>query len=347
MNTSKAQQFREAARAHLMKLAGVGTGRPSWGAGGASDHARVASPGGIPRTPQSMGFNVPYGKAPRDADVDAFIKSLGGNPYLRANRRSRAASGAAGGSSAASAAPADKNPRDMLMQLAQEYQDRLDEANAANEFRYQQGLGMLGDLAARNQDRVQNWGHVQEALNKERAAESLSNQKAYLASRGLSNSNVLPAFQARNDRDLALLQQDVSERRDARASEYDTRDTGNAANWIQARYDNAPDPAVFTRMAEQLAQANAYQSQPQTPAYRPIQQPRNIPVAQGVKPAVAARIQQNIMSGFGPNFGNPASIIAGAAGTFTKTPAWISNAYPHRRGESRMMADYRRTGMIQ
>lgn len=345
MNTTKAEQFRKAAREHLMKLAGVGTGRPNWGAGGAVDHARTASAGGIPRNASGMGYTVQYGKAPREADVDAFIKAMGGNPYLKPRQSRKATTASSGAAATAATSTAKSSPRDMLMQLAQEYQDKLDEANYANEFRYQQGLGMLGDVAARNQGRVDNWGRVQESLNAERAAESLKAQKAYLASRGLSNSNILPAFQARSDRDLALLQQDVSERRDARASEYDTRDTGAVTNWIQARYDNPPDPAMFTRMAEQLAQADAYSAQNrQAPTYTPISGPRQIPYRGGVRPGTAMRMAQQTLGGFGPNFGNPYAIMASAANSITRTPSWTSNAYPHRRGETRDQAYARRTG---
>lgn len=324
-----AQQFVKEARQHLRQLAGVNNPQRGY------FPARNYTAGGLPRPrSQGLGFDVQYGVEPSDADVQRFIDSMGGNPYV-GSRVTAPANAPARKSTTGKppAAAAQQSPRELLQQLAAEYQAQLDEANSANQQRYQQGFGLLSDVAARNQDRVRNFAVAQEQLNAEQAQEALSNQRAMLAQRGLANSNVLPAFAQRNSRDLALVQQDLREKRDARASEFDTRDVANLVNFIQAKYENGPDPAQFYQLAGQLAQADAFQQaqsqrQAQQPAYRPQAAPQAIPVG-GVSPQAALRMQRQMAGMFNP-WGQANGYLQAAA-----NPGFFggvaSNRYPTQR----------------
>lgn len=238
------------ARQHLMKLAGFAPdgqryGTPNPAAFALRNNAQY-TPYGEKRPPSSISntFGVQYGVAPTDADVWAFLKSTGYQPPAAG------AQAPAGNAAASSSAMTWQNPatsgqagmnsqqRLLLAMLGQDWQDQQN-ANRANDARYDYDLGEYDALRSRNQERVQNWGHAAETDLDERFHDELGNQNASLAARGLTNSTIVDAFRERSARDNAREHQRVSEMRDDRASRYDTADTGNLLNFVERRTDQA------------------------------------------------------------------------------------------------------------
>lgn len=141
------------------------------------------------------------------------------------------------------------------------FQEKTDEANAANEARYGEAKGLLEELRTRNQDRVDSFGRSAQADIEERVAENLGDVRAELSGRGLANSNILPAFMMRAERDKMRELNRIDEARDARAADYDSRDTGNIARLIESRNDIAPDYSMLADLALKYGQSGANETQ--------------------------------------------------------------------------------------
>lgn len=207
--------------------------------------------------------SVQYGTMPNATQMNAMI---GPTPFDAAMMRQRRGTNVGGGgrrdgaATTSSLAPMDAGTGeptgDEIFQnfLASAISER-DAANAANIARYDEAKKLTTELGQRNQDRVKNWGIAASEDIDERMKESLGNQQAYLASRGLSNSTIMPAFMERSARDTAREQQRISEMRDQRASEYDTRDTTALAGIIERREDVAPSLEFLTQLAMQFGQS--------------------------------------------------------------------------------------------
>ena len=271
----RVQQNYEALQREMRKIAGVDGGRRQWGyfnrpnitAGG-----QALAPQPFPGT-----MNVKFGQTPTDAEVKANLMrlGLGGGP---APRQGAPAATTPVGAQAAPAAPAGSS---MLEKLISDAQAKEEEANYQNQLRYDQVLNNQNQLYGRTMGEVDNWGNTQKQLNDEKAAETLSAIKADMAARGIANSNVTPAFQQRNARDLALTQQDLSERKSARRIGYDTALTQDQNAFIERRNDVGPDQNALMQLALQYGQSgNGTGTLPQpaaptkkpTPRYRPQQQ---------------------------------------------------------------------------
>jgi len=168
------------------------------------------------------------------------------------------------------------------------------------------------------------------------AKESMGNIRGNLAARGLTDSTIGDAFQARNDRDLALTQQDLSERKSARRLGYDIDLTNNANAFIERRTDRGPDNTALLALSAKLGEAEAYRKGKMEAAAaaqrrgtrsrgRSNQPPYLGP--QGIHPALAAMLatgmQQNFLGGLGGAMG---MMGRGGGG-----PAYISNRYPTKR----------------
>jgi hypothetical protein len=287
-------------------------------------------------------FDLMNGQEPSDEMIRRFMKMHTSRSAKKAQGRSAQAAGAtapAPGSSGTS------ELRTMMDKLAADYQAQVDKANAANEARYGEGKGELTDLRSRNQARVGNWGGVQEQLNREKADANLMAVQANLAQRGLGGATLTDAFRLRNERDLGLLQQDVSERRDDRLSRYDTSDTQNLVGFVERRTDRAPDQAPLLALSAKLGEAEAYRAgqaamQAQQPQQR--RQPQYMGGG-GVSPFAAMAMQQN-MGQMNP--------FNAAVSYFNNNQPYrwggvVPNRYPHRKGESLDEAYARRTGFQQ
>jgi hypothetical protein len=257
---ARAADWRNAQRQRIHERQGVtGVGNGWMNPLGIS---QVMNPLNIAAYQQPGGMNLPRGVTPSEFDVDREIAMGGGNPITNrmqaqsaAIARQVAARRAAQGRQTAEAEPTTTAEQDLIARTFAALNADRESANNANLARYDEGHGELSGLRQRNQDRVANWGIAAEDDLEERAKESLGNQMAMLASRGLSNSTITPAFAQRNSRDLAREIQRVSEMRDSRAVDADTRDTGNLVGFVERREDTAAPMEFMANLALQHAQA--------------------------------------------------------------------------------------------
>ena len=346
-NAQKSQRFYEEAKRHLRKLAGVSGSRPQRG----YFPSRGYTAGGAPKMDATRPgtFDVQFGIEPSDADVQAFIRSMGGNPFAKkAQGRSVGRSNStplAGGT--APAPEQGESIRALIERMAADVKSQQDAANAANEARYGEVKQSNADLYGRVMGEVDNWGGVQQKLNEERAKESMGNIRGNLAARGLTDSTIGDAFQARNDRDLALTQQDLSERKSARRLGYDIDLTNNANSFIERRTDKGPDNTALLALSAKLGEAEAYRKgKMEAAAQRRGTRSRgrsNQPSylgPQGVSPAYAAMLAQQMYGNYAGQMNNAASMM----GVRNYGPHIGSNRYPTPRG-TRMAAGAARTAM--
>lgn len=206
---------------------------------------------------QRGGFDFRYGIMPQPAQIDAYINSVLGSAGSYAPPQRRGGSGPGVSQTAAQfAAQSGASPGTALFeQLVAGFQAKMDEANAANIKRYDEGHRELSDLRLRNQDRVANWGKAAETDTQNRMQETLGNQRTELASRGLQNSSIFPAFEGKIAQRTNEELQRISEMRDARASEYDTRDTNALTGWVERRVDKAPSYDQLVGLAMQYGRS--------------------------------------------------------------------------------------------
>jgi hypothetical protein len=247
-------------------------------------------------------FDLERGREPSDADIRRFMKMHTTRSAEKAQGRSAQAAGA----TAPAPGPGGTQSA-ILAKLLADQKAKLDESNRQNQFRYDQGLGELSTLRDRNQQRVGNWGHLREMQNREQADANLKAVEANLANRGLGNSTLTDAFRLRNERDLSMLNQDVSERRDDRMSRYDTSDTGSLVGFVERRNDIPPNEQSFLELARELGKAQAMEaSQALTGAMRGGgaggaggAPPRQLAGPGGLSASAAMRMQQG-MQGANP-----------------------------------------------
>jgi hypothetical protein len=247
-------------------------------------------------------FDLMRGQEPSDADIRRFMKMHTTRSAEKAQGRSAQAAGA----TAPAPGPGGTQSA-ILAKLLADQKAKLDESNRQNQFRYDQGLGELSTLRDRNQQRVGNWGHLREMQNREQADANLKAVEANLANRGLGNSTLTDAFRLRNERDLSMLNQDVSERRDDRMSRYDTSDTGSLVGFVERRNDIPPNEQSFLELARELGKAQAMEaSQALTGAMRGGgaggaggAPPRQLAGPGGLSASAAMRMQQG-MQGANP-----------------------------------------------
>lgn len=348
------------AREALFRLKGVspdGTGRRQWGA--FTDRSNYTAGGQARDKSQRPGFyDTKYGVAPTEAEVQAFWRANGGG---RASQRrgappaGSAPAGSAAATAAGTSAPASGSSYTaILRELAAAEQKALDDANAANEARFARIDQSKGDLYGRVMGEVDNWGNVQSQLNAENAQRQIDAAKANAAERGLANSNVVQADTNQINRNLGLIQQDLSERKSDRRIGYDVNLTNDRDAFVERKYDNAPDQrdlmAIYAKLGEAEAMEKARTEAATNTAGRTPTKSRRLPQIQstgGVSPAyaqmLASQMQGNFLGGI-LNGMTPGQIGAAmvARNTPAMRPSWTSNAYPHRRGESRDEAYYRR-----
>ena len=260
-NQARAEQWHKAVRQQMNKMLNVGS--------------RHTLPGG---NPNGTGPGLTQGVTPNDAEVQEYIRSLGGNPYIAKmqaaqqglrNLKDYNKTGSSGvakqaakqvnktfgalskkNKSTKSKASVPEGESDLQKFLA-DAQSQYDAANKANEERYADILGRLEGSRDRNLERVENYGVAAGADLEERAAETLGNIKARLSARGLGNSTIFSAFEQRNARDLANEQQRLSERVDSRTADYDQRLTADIASFMERRNDVGPDYNQIANIAQQ------------------------------------------------------------------------------------------------
>lgn len=225
------------------------------------------------------GGTVPLqrGQTVGDSQFDAYVKSIGGNPYsqesyYRNTGRTPNRSGGQGQGGHQSNRPDRGSREDRLRQMEQmqqtgsgnplldrylaAVQEQTDSANDANESRYSEGKQELTDLRDRTMDRVDNYGIASKQDIEQRFTENLSNQRASLQARGLGNSSVLNAYSQRNDLNQTRELQRLSEQVDDRSAKYDQNLSNNLVSFIERRTDVAPDLNQSMAIAQQLGLGN-------------------------------------------------------------------------------------------
>jgi hypothetical protein len=341
----QAQEFWQAAKMHLIQS--VQPGNPRAFAHGI-DRSKLNH-----RSPYSnpnQGFSLQSGRMPSDTEVSNFVnKVMGGNPYEKALKNGGAAtstpaatvpakrgygggfgtpgSGGASGGGGSSAPQAEPNQLFERMMMAA--QGKMDEANAANEYRYAEGKGELTGIRTRNQDRATNWGIAAQADVAEQMKNALLDSEASLAARGLGGSTIQDSFRMAEAQKTAREQQRISEMRDSRASDYDTRDTGNLVGFIERREDTGPDYMQLMQMAQQhgLAQQQALEREKAA-----AQQQARGTGGQTVNPR--ALVQSGPRGGASPMFmgANPVGMAQSFLGALPQFSPITSNRYPTPRG---------------
>lgn len=349
----RAQQYQEALRRQLNRQLNVGGKNNGPWMGGVDWTPDGRNNANDPRSTQ-----LRMGEAVTEAQLKEVMRKSGGNPYLKQlqelEKRAKQNSISTLPQSRSVSRQANANINNLLMlAAAQEADNKLAEANAANQARYDQGLGELGDLRSRNSERVQNFGKAAKADLEERFSQNLANVTANLSSRGLGNSTILPAFEAKNARDLAREQQRLSEMVDDRASRYDTSDTNNLVGFVERRDDIGPDLSAINELALRMGQSGMMgggdfmggeAQQPAAPTEQTLesigyQRPRmglNVPYA--MSSHTAPRIQAAVGQPYGSlqQLMNPVGVLQGVmngvaslAGA-TGRPL-VSNSYPIKR----------------
>lgn len=327
---TKAQRTKrnfDALKAEMMKIAGVVPGRTTRN----YFPQRNYSAGGFSKPDQTRPgtLNVQFGVTPSDYEVSQNLMRLGlaGGSPSRPRQSPKPPMNPAG----AQAAPAAPAGPSLFEKLVADAQAKEDEANRQNQLRYDQVLGNQNDLRGRVMGEVDNWGGVQSKLNDEKAAEALKSIKADMAARGIANSNVTPAFQQRNARDLALVQQDLSERKSDRRIGYDTALTQDQNAFIERRNDIGPDQNALLQLALQYGQSgNGTGTLPQAPqpaAPKRRERLESLPMG-GVSAAQASMMASQLQGNFMGQLGAAANFMRPMAGG----PAYTSNRYPTPRG---------------
>lgn len=266
----QARQFWLQAKQHLEASAQPGNRRGM--ASGIDRWKFSTGQSGGPTNPQPGALSIQAGRSISDADVNAFIAQMGGNPYAKQLAAPRASKTPAGNdlrrerlrpggyrNPTALSDPAASDPTALFQKILAQQEAGYAEAKAANEGRYAEGKGLLQDTGAYRQELARNWGKAAAADIDERMQESLKETAANLASRGLSNSSVMDAFRTRTARDTAREQQRVSEMRDERLANYAAQDAGNLVNFIERRSDPYPDRSEALRLAAQMGQMQMMQ----------------------------------------------------------------------------------------
>ena len=280
----RAQQYFDYVRQMLMMGTGVGGAPSPMNPGGfvqSMDPGLMSS-----NSPRNMnGMQIARGTTPSDAQVLSHIAATGGNPFLQdpltasqaASRGMPANNNPVGGYGGSTFSTGDPLMDQYLARVEQEQlkanlvnDQRERNVDAIYKDRERQADAELTAMRDRVMGEVDNWGGVQEKLNAERAASALAQQRANLAASGFDMSTHMPAFAARNARDLALTQQDLSEKKSDRRVRYDSQLTadlarmraqlaGDRAAFLERPTDNGPDMGQAMQLAMQYGAGNSGQ----------------------------------------------------------------------------------------
>lgn len=271
--------FFQQAKAQLRKLARVDDPnyRPTWMGPVYGPNGRVTNQSFGP-SPNGM-FNVPYGIEPNDVDVQNFIAHVGGNPY-ETPQAIAAANAAIGAGGQANRLPAGPGPYlggvqpgqsgfrqpSALDALIASMASKTDQANAANDARFNRKLAEQDWLRQARQSLADNWGQAAMTETNDRMLENLGNIRASQAARGFANSSNTDAFAMRNAHNTNLALQKISEMRDERKANYLKQDTEDLLGTVERRVDQAPDYAMLANLAMQFGESGngmGYGQQPQ------------------------------------------------------------------------------------
>ena len=224
------------------------------------------------------GFQMASGRDPTPADVATYIKSTGGNPWLKKMKDAKQKLAQSGDTSSGSIGKADSkrmtefdelmqmmgtlglsqdtgDKPDVIKDLIESFSSQRDRANEANQLRYDQGIGELTGIRDRNQERVGSFGNTA----RDKLSHSLERNLSNIAGDMDSMSSGKFAFQNRARVDAIEQNRAIDERADIMASNRDTSDTNALVRFIEARTDKAPDFGMLAQLANQYGQSGAGQ----------------------------------------------------------------------------------------
>jgi hypothetical protein len=140
-----------------------------------------------------------------------------------------------------------------LVDLASDYQKKLDEANAANEERYGQILEGYSGLRDRVLGGMENLGQSQLTEAKRMYDQSLAGTTADMAGRGLSGTTVGASIRQGTDRGYQDAVQGIQEATQARRASADAELTAAKLGAIERREDTGPDFSNLMLMTQGMA----------------------------------------------------------------------------------------------
>lgn len=147
------------------------------------------------------------------------------------------------------------NNQQLPQQLSQEYAQQLQQANAANDYRYQQGLGELAGLRGRSMADVANVGAQQAADINQQFGQRLASANQDLSRRGLMGSTITSSNARTLGEGQASAQNRLAEQMSLLRQGTDASTTGNLVNFIQARTDQAPEMNSLMQLQQGLGAA--------------------------------------------------------------------------------------------
>ena len=178
---------------------------------------------------------------------------VGGAGVANALQRNRDMLGRTGGGSGGSSG--GNNP---LADVLSQYQQAMDDANAANDLRYQQGMNMLGDRYTRGMGYLDNAGQ-QEGADIRQDYHNLGTRiDQDLISRGLSGTTIRPTQQMGVQRELSSSLGRMNERLAQQKVATDAQLSGDIAGFLERREDQAPDISQMLALMQAAGQGGGY-----------------------------------------------------------------------------------------
>jgi hypothetical protein len=186
------------------------------------------------------------------------------------------------------------NSRNLLAELAAQYQAAQDRANLANELRYQQLIGGHWNLYGSQMGMLAGLGQPDLYEAQQRAIKLGSIQAQQLTERGLAGVSTVPVVQRGVARDYAQEIRKINQDLVREALGRDAALRADLLRVVEARQDVGPDYRYLIELAKDLGKIR----KPVARRARQTIQPVGL---RGVSPATAQRVAQQITSGLAFN----------------------------------------------
>jgi hypothetical protein len=328
------QKF-DAAKRHLRTIRGVAQARKQWHYSGPP---KAYNAGGQPiygahldNVQRANTYTGQYGIEPNDEEVVKFMRSMGGYGASSSPRLRPAAPAVAqaGPSATGGAAPFDL--MGMAQGLAQDAKSQQDARNRSDDERFRAIIQGRKDAYGRIMGDISNQGQLDEALMRERNTDNTENVKAYLSAHGLANSNILPSFMMRGNRDLELQLLGQRESQSRQRAQMDSKLSDDLFNFVERKTATGPDMSQVYGTISQLAQADALNKarmeQAKAQAARPTAPRYN---GGGGGGGVSSMMAQQMAANMGANF-NPVGMMQARYGGFGGGGQYNAAAYSASR----------------
>ena len=139
--------------------------------------------------------------------------------------------------------------------LNQQIDQRQQEANAANEARYQQGMQELTGLRERAMQSLEGYGQARESRISQQYGELGAKLGQSMVGRGLSNTTAAATAQVGVEREKQGALSDWREQIGRYMTETDIGLTQNVADWIYKRNDTGPNTGMYAQLMERYGSA--------------------------------------------------------------------------------------------